>query len=188
MSNILESVWELLKEDSRFNLWGIICNSVLGYKMCVWKDILSPMFQTRIEQILNKSFDSMLEKNNAFLDDMLKNISEIYKDVNVHLYVWQEQPDDITSDCAWMSSSAKSLTNGSGLIMKTKGYSPSVQRFCKYVNASIMSLLEDMEYFLKRNDSEYDMDEDENLVFDKYSLNKNLTNSLFNLTESYLKK
>lgn len=190
MSNILESVWELLKEDSRFNLWKTICSSILGYEMCVWKDMLSPMFQTRIEQILTTSFEVMLEKNSALLDDMLRNVSEIHKDVNVHLYVWQEQPDDITSDCAWMSSSAKSLTSGSGLIMKTKAYSPSVQRFCKYVNASIKSLIEDMEYFLKRNNNNYDIEaEDEGkVVFDKYSLNETLTNSLFNLTELYLKK
>ncbi|CAD5118492.1 DgyrCDS7189 [Dimorphilus gyrociliatus] len=190
MSNILESIWELLKEDSRFSLWHTICRSILGYEMCVWKDILSPMFQKRIEQLVTKSFDEMLEKNNAFLDDMLRNVTDIQRDINIHSYVWQEQAEDLTSDCAWMSSSAKSLTSGGGLVMKTKGYSPSVQRFCKYVNASIKSLLEDMEYFLKRTYNGYsvELEDEEKLVFDKYSLNEKLTNSLLDLTESYLKK
>lgn len=127
--------------------WSPACSSIFSREVKVWEEILKDLFVERINQLVCTTFDGLLEDSKEILSASYKSGSH----VNVCSYIWQEHEDDIFPSMAWnhwQSRKTQELKEQGGLSLKALTITPSVHKICSEINASIVSLLNDLECYV----------------------------------------
>ncbi|KAF6036624.1 COG1 [Bugula neritina] len=133
MTSLKDTVWTLYTQDKRMKCWSEVCSQLFSRPVNLWLDELSPLFSSRVKEIIAEHFHSILSATSNQLDkskelmlsdphmnsDTLR--SSLNKEVDMSSFIWCESANDLPAADAWVSSAHKTFEEGGGLLMKANG-------------------------------------------------------------------
>ncbi|XP_071171265.1 conserved oligomeric Golgi complex subunit 1-like [Mytilus edulis] len=176
LADIRDAVWELLSQDESMIGWDTVCNRIMNRQLSIWDGILRNLFVDRVKSLIQYQLESSTEVTKRQVSKVVMEMANtedsiVTADTDLAWYVWNETSGDISSNMAWIPSTARSTSdNPGGLIMKAKAFTPVVQSLCKNFDEKLKSMLDDATTYTQTSDEK----ETENIAFDKYSDTDNI--------------
>lgn len=132
--------------------WEAMCEKLsLGKTVNFWADYFQPLLTERVKKIVNAKWDEALSSLRNELFEMLEKVSRDkceYPEHDLRWYLWKDSPSDIPQKL-----NKNGGENERVLLMKTRGYSPSLVRLCENFDRNLLSLLEDLNLYLYERES-----------------------------------
>ncbi|XP_070542511.1 conserved oligomeric Golgi complex subunit 1-like isoform X2 [Ptychodera flava] len=174
LTGIRDALWELLSQDNYVVPWKTVCLSVISKQLSPWDEFIRPLFLTRAQTIIQNMLDGSTDSTQRLVNQVLQDIASLPTECNVASFIWTETANDAPTTSIWSTSLAsRAPTEGGGLYMKSRAFSPRVQSLSSTIDSRLKALLEDVAYYTT---AEEEKKADERIVgpFDKFADSSNL--------------
>ncbi|XP_077988897.1 conserved oligomeric Golgi complex subunit 1-like [Glandiceps talaboti] len=195
LTGIRDTLWELLcqfwdedgdrkfvawkrpqteKKDKYAVTWKTVCTSVLNKTLSPWDEFIRPLFLTRAQTIIQSLLDNTTDCSQRLISQALQDIDSLSSECNVAAYIWAETPNDAPNASIWSTSLAnRTPTEGGGLYMKSRAFTPRTQSLSNMMDTKLKSLLEDVAFYTTVGENNKQADTPVG-PFDKYADSDNL--------------
>jgi hypothetical protein len=204
LTAVRDELWNQLKQDIRLLTWDIVCSHVLGRKLHIWTELASEIFVLRVEELLQGQFDATVtagktQINKVLVDVVVGDDRSMQYEKDLSRYVWTESAQDMPAGQLWSTggapgqSAVRSFTDHSTLMMKARGYTPTVQTLCRGLDQRLKLLLDDANHYVVRPQSSLSPTATQLAVtsdepFDRFSDKKRIHEFVQNACESCITK
>ncbi|XP_059486724.1 conserved oligomeric Golgi complex subunit 1 isoform X2 [Neocloeon triangulifer] len=127
-------------------------------KLSVWEIAYRPLLTQRVREIIQNQTEQILSEMKTRLGQSLHELDQeknLRKENDLRWFIWSEEAGDLPNSGGWMTQSTRTIDQAGGLLMKSLGYSPSIQKFCSTLDSSLQILLEDVMFYV--NDGNLDI-------------------------------
>lgn len=127
--------------------WAAIWEDLSLPRISFWQQFFQPVITGRAKSIISDKWAESLNRLETDITELLKKLALEkceYPEHDLRWFVWKDSPNDIPHK----------LTKNGGvdskrsLLMKAKGYSPSILSLCENLDKSLHALLADLEQYL----------------------------------------
>ncbi|XP_023288595.1 conserved oligomeric Golgi complex subunit 1 isoform X2 [Orussus abietinus] len=141
--NVREEVLTVHIPENWVSMWKGLSLPVLNF----WAEFFKPLLTKRIKGIIVDKWNNALTNLKVAVSDLLSKVSREQHEFPEHdlrWYVWKDSPADIPQQLTKNSYA----DNKRSLLIKSKGFSPSLVKLCQDFDKSLLDLLLDLEQYL----------------------------------------
>ncbi|KAH9518338.1 Golgi transport complex subunit 1 [Bulinus truncatus] len=163
LADIRDEVWSLLSKVRSEACWKLIDENILTLR--VWEDFLQPLFLERVKSLVQYQLDTTAELTKRTISKVMMELTSEINDSsmqcerNLATFMWTENAADIIMTDIWQTAASKTITDGGGLILKARAFTPAVQNLCHSVDDKLKILLEDTEMYVLEVETEDNLKE-----------------------------
>lgn len=97
--------------------WAELSQRLLGQPTCLWDELLQPAITAKIEALIQSQLDNALETLRQSVSQQSSTRTDLKS------WLWSEVASDLPQSIA-------ATPNSSGVFMKTRCYTPTIQHLC----------------------------------------------------------
>jgi len=133
LANLRDIAFSTLQVEAYSKHWNELTERLLGKSISLWGELFQPTIMERIESVIQDHLDEAL-------DSMQQSIQQNCGKYDLKSWLWTEAPNDLPS-------SILATSNTSGIFMKSRCFTPSIQQLCSQWDHKLALLREDLMYY-----------------------------------------
>ncbi|XP_069696321.1 conserved oligomeric Golgi complex subunit 1 isoform X2 [Periplaneta americana] len=128
--------------------WDKMCQHLtIPCGLNIWDAYFQTLLTERAKSLVSHQWNIALTQLQSTLINVLQENSQekcSQPEHDLRWFVWKEWSSDLPQ-----GDSSQNQQQKRGLLMKTKGYSPCVERLCAELDSQLLALLQDLQYYLQ---------------------------------------
>lgn len=133
--------------------WESLCQKLsLPRNFNVWFLIFQPLITSRVCKLIETKWLKIIEATESDLTEALAKASSgttAKSELDLRWFIWKEEKGDVPLK---FNLNGDNKFDAKGLLMKSKGYSPTVIKLCEEFDHRLSMLLNDLEVYLNDQD------------------------------------
>jgi len=135
LANLRDTAFSTLQVEPYANNWSELTQRLLGRSVSLWGELFQPTIMERIESVIQNHLDDGLVT-------MQQSIQQHCGKFDLKPWLWTETSSDLPS-------SVIATSKTSGIFMKSRCFTPSIQQLCSQWDHKLALLREDLMYYQK---------------------------------------
>ncbi|GFG34353.1 hypothetical protein Cfor_08794, partial [Coptotermes formosanus] len=138
--------------------WDVMCQQLLlPRNFNFWDAYFQPLITQRVKSLVSQQWSVALVQLQSTLSTVTHESSQersTQPEHDLRWFIWKEWASDVPH-----GENSQDQQQTRGLLMKTRGYSPCVERLCAELDSQLLVLLQDLQHYLQKSDDTLDRKE-----------------------------